>query len=212
MELNVSNIKGEVVGKVSVDQDALLGKRVSAAVVHEVVRGYHANTRAGTADTKGRAEVSGGGHKPWKQKHTGNARAGSIRSPLWRKGGIIFGPTPRSYVQRLPASKRLAALRAALQSAFAQETLHIVDSFKVQEPKTKIVMEALNKLGKEWPCLLVISSWDKDLWRAARNIPSLQVREVKSLNAYDCLLARRILFTKDAFDALPQRLGAVSAS
>lgn len=210
MELSVKNIKGEVVGKVDVDQEALLGKRVSSAVVHEVVRGYLANTRAGTADTKGRSEVSGGGHKPWKQKHTGNARAGSIRSPLWRKGGIIFGPTPKSYEQRLPASKRLAALRAALQTAFAGGNLRIVDAFKAEEPKTKIVAEALKKLGTEWPCLLVVSPWDKNLWRAARNIPDLEVRDVKSLNAYDCLAARRIVFTKDAFDALPQRLGAAN--
>jgi large subunit ribosomal protein L4 len=212
MELNVNNMKGEVVGKVAVDQDALLGKRVSSAVVHEVIRGYRANTRAGTASTKGRGAVSGGGHKPWKQKHTGNARAGSIRSPLWRKGGIIFGPHPRSYEQRLPASKRLAALRSALQSAFSGGNLRIVDSFKVQEPKTKVVAEALNKLGPEWPCLLVISPWDKTLWQAARNIPRLEVRDVKSLNAYDCLAARRILFTRDAFDALPGRLRVASLS
>jgi large subunit ribosomal protein L4 len=101
----------------------------------------------------------------------------------------------------------LAALRAALQAAFGNGHLRIVDSFKVQEPKTKIVVEALKKLGAEWPCLLVVSPWDKQLWQAARNIPDLEVREVKSLNAYDCMAAQRIVFTKDAFDALPQRLG-----
>src|SRR5579864_6176724 len=119
----------------------------SRRVLQEVIVALQANQRRGTSSTKTRGEVSGGGHKPWKQKHTGNARAGSIRSPLWRKGGIIFGPEPRSYVQRLPATKRLAALRAVLQSAFGSGNLRIVDSFKVQEPKTKLVVEALNKLG-----------------------------------------------------------------
>lgn len=212
MELTVQNVKGEAVGKVELDTEALLGPRVSSAVVHEVVRAVLANGRAGTAHTKTRAEVSGGGHKPWKQKHTGRARAGSNRSPLWIKGGIIFGPREQIYEQRVPLAKRRAALRAVLKSSLEKGGVQIVDRFQLSEPKTKFVVEALSKLGEKRPCVLVVSPWDGMLWRAARNVPYLEVRDVKNLNAYDCLLARQIIFTKGAFDALPARLGVAGLS
>src|SRR5438132_8208754 len=135
MELNVSNMKGEVVGKVAVDQEALLGKRVSSAVVHEVVRGYLANDRAGSADTKGRGEVSGGGKKPWKQKHTGNARHGSIREPQWRHGGSVFGPSPRDYSYELPKKMKKQALSSALSVRLKEGKVIVLD--KIELPKGK---------------------------------------------------------------------------
>jgi large subunit ribosomal protein L4 len=144
-------------------------------LIHEVVTAYLANQRRGTHSTKTRGEVSGGGLKPWKQKHTGNARAGSIRSPLWRHGGITFGPKPRSYVQAVPPAKRRLALRAVLSSFAADGKLTVVDQFSVAEPKTKHVaaMVAALKLGPK--SIVVVDDITPVLDRAARNLAGLRL-------------------------------------
>jgi large subunit ribosomal protein L4 len=136
--LDVLNSKGQKAGSVEL-ADAVFKVKAPSTLIHEVVTAYLANQRRGTHSTKTRGEVSGGGLKPWKQKHTGNARAGSIRSPLWRKGGITFGPKPRSYVQAVPPAKRRLALRAVLSSFVADGKLTVVDQFLLAEPKTKHV-------------------------------------------------------------------------
>jgi large subunit ribosomal protein L4 len=165
--------------------------------------GYLANQRSGTHSTKTRGEVSGGGAKPWKQKGTGNARAGSNRSPLWRKGGIIFGPRPKDYSHRISKQKRNLALKMALSTKLHLNGIVVLDSFKIEEVKTKKVVEILKNLkinGSK--VLLVVEKAEEKLRLASRNIPDLVIIEAKNMNAYEVMWADKIIFTEDAIEAL----------
>src|SRR6185295_10040483 len=163
------------VGEVDVPTSLISGP-VREALLHEVVRSQLARRRAGTAATKTKGFVSGGGKKPWKQKGTGRARSGSIRSPLWAGGGTIFGPQPRDYGYRLPKTARRAALRAALASRHADGTLLVVDRLALAEPKTKRMIECLAGLGlPETGVLIVIAQPDQAIERAARNLRGVKV-------------------------------------
>lgn len=203
--LDVFNTKGQKAGSVEL-VDAVFKVKAPSTLIHEVVTAYLANQRRGTHSTKTRGEVSGGGLKPWKQKHTGNARAGSIRSPLWRHGGIIFGPKPRSYVQAVPPAKRRLALRAVLSSFAADRKLTVVDQFSVTEPKTKNVaaMVAALKLGPK--AIVVVDDITPTLERASRNLAGLRLVRARDLTSYTALLADQLVFTKAALDQITARL------
>lgn len=180
----------------------------SESVVHTAVRSYLANQRQGTHVTKTRGMVSGGGRKPWKQKHTGRARHGSIRSPLWRGGGIIFGPQPRDYYIQLPKKQRRIALYKALTMKLADNEIVIVDVLKFEKPKTKEMVEVIRRLGLEGKTVLIVTDEkDDNLILSARNIPTIETILVSDLNAYHVAANDVLLFTKEAIlklgDSLP---------
>src|SRR5262249_46264662 len=166
-----------------------------------------ANRRAGTAATKTRGFVSGGGKKPWRQKGTGRARAGSSRSPLWVGGATLFGPQPRDYSYRLPASARKAALRAALAAKVREKKLLVLDKITLDAPKTKLLAKLVADLQVE-SALIVIPERDDGLERAARNLPFVKVLRAEGANVYDLLRYDRLILTPDAVQALQGRLGA----
>ena len=203
--VDVLNSKGQKAGSVEL-ADAVFKVKAPSTLIHEVVTAYLANQRRGTHSTKTRGEVSGGGLKPWKQKHTGNARAGSIRSPLWRHGGITFVPKPRSYVQAVPPAKRRLALRAVLSSFVADGKLAVVDQFLLAEPKTKLVAAwaAALKLGPK--TVVVVDDITPALDRATRNFAGLRLCRARDLTSYAALLADQLVFTKVALDQITARL------
>ncbi|HZP41349.1 MAG TPA: 50S ribosomal protein L4 [Candidatus Binatia bacterium] len=195
------------VGEVEVPAAVLAGP-TREALLHEMVRSQLASRRAGTHATKTRGLVSGGGKKPWRQKGTGRARAGSTRSPLWAGGGTIFGPQPRSYAYRLPKSARKAALRAALAARHADGKLLVVDTLALPEAKTKRMVECLRGLGIEKDTtLVVLAAEDAAVMRAARNLPRVKVLLAGGLNVYDVLGHAHLVLTRDALAALVARLG-----
>ncbi|OGS20462.1 MAG: 50S ribosomal protein L4 [Elusimicrobia bacterium RIFOXYA2_FULL_39_19] len=200
MNIPVYNINGE-----KIEEKALSGKltevKISRALLHEVVIAYLANQRQGTACAKTRGEVSGGGAKPWKQKHTGRARAGSNRSPLFRKGGVVFGPRPRSYRQDLPKKKLRIALDMAIRSKIEDNSLFLVRDLKINDNKTKRVQQIINKLKlAETNVLFVIKEVDNNFKLAIRNIPKAELLMNNSLNAYSVLRAKTIIFSENAFE------------
>jgi len=201
METTVYNLQGQETGKINLP--AVFETKISPALLHEVVTGYLANQRSGTHSTKTRGEVSGGGKKPWKEKGTGNARAGSNRSPLWRKGGIIFGPKPRSYEQRLTQGKRHRSLEMALALKAKENGIVVVDALTVSEPKTKKIAEILKLLKIDASKILfVVEKSDANVKRASRNIEGLVVTEAKNLNAYQLLWAKKVVMTQGAIEQL----------
>ena len=205
MELKIINNKGQESGAVQFDE-VLVATRASQAVLHEVVVAHLAGLRSGTHRTKTRAEVSGGGIKPWKQKHTGNARSGSNRSPLWRKGGIIFGPVPRDYSVTIPKKKKQLAFRMAMKSLLTDNKIQVVDPIEISEPKTKNVAAVYAKWKAPANSIFLTDKVDPMFDRAARNIPSVFVRDVNSFNAYEALRARRVFVTPSALAALTARI------
>ena len=180
-------------------------------LLHAVVRSQLAGRRAGTAATKTKGFVSGGGKKPWRQKGTGRARAGSSRSPLWAGGGTTFGPRPRDYGYRLPRTARKAALRAALASRHATGALLVVDGLRLPEPKTKRMVECLDGLGLAGASvLLVLAEPDQAIERAARNLPHVKVLVARGLNVYDVLGHAHLIMTRAALEEVAGRLGGTA--
>ncbi|MBI4654955.1 MAG: 50S ribosomal protein L4 [Nitrospirae bacterium] len=201
-EVDVLNIKNKTVGKIELPAD-VFGVSVNKAVLHEVVRNYLANQRQGTAATKTKGLVSGGGKKPWKQKHTGRARAGSIRSPLWRGGGITFGPQPRDYSYRLPKKVKWAGFSSALSAKLADGKVIVVEDLSITEPKTKKLISILTGFGlKDNKVLIIIPDKDNMLELSARNISGVDVRTVNNLNVYDILYHERLFITKKAVELM----------
>jgi large subunit ribosomal protein L4 len=185
----------------------LLAGPVKEYLLHESVKSQLASRRAGTVATKTRGFVSGGGKKPWKQKGTGRARAGSSRSPLWAGGAIIFGPQPRDWTTRLPRSARKAALRSALAARHGEGKLTIVDALTLAEAKTKRMVEALAGLGIAGSALIVLSGTDEVVERAARNLPTVRVCTTEALTPYEILRHAHLVVTRDALHLLAARLG-----
>jgi large subunit ribosomal protein L4 len=209
METTVYNVQGKEVGKM--DLPALFETKVSRSLLHEVVTGYLANQRAGTHSTKNRGEVSGGGRKPWKEKGTGNARAGSNRSPLWRKGGIIFGPRPHGYRHDISQSKRSLALWMALSVKTKEGSMIVVDGLAIEEPKTKKVIEILKNLKAEnGNVLFVAEKIDAKLKTASSNVQGLFLEQAASLNTYQVLWSKRIVITSGAIEKLKNRASGAS--
>jgi large subunit ribosomal protein L4 len=187
----------------------VFGGEPRVPLLHQAVVRELADRRAGTHDTKGRSEVSGGGRKPWRQKGTGRARQGSIRAPQWKGGGKPFGPTPRSYEQALPRAMRRAALRSAIAARLADGGLRAVESLEAADGRTRTLVSRLRALGLEAvPTLLVVAARSEALWRAARNIPWLTVETPTHVSVYQVLRARQVLFERAALAALESALAA----
>jgi len=176
-------------------------------LLHDVVRMQLANMRAGTASTKNRSVVRGGGRKPYRQKGTGRSRAGSRRSPLWRGGGVIFGPAPRDFGFNLPKKVKKQALRVALSARAAEGKLLVLNQFELKEIKTKSFVEILERLGME-KALIVIGGENFNLERSARNIPGVKVLRVEGLNVYDVLNHENLILVKDAVEKIQERLAS----
>ncbi len=177
-------------------------------LLFEVVKMQRANRRAGTAATKTRAFVRGGGKKPWRQKGTGRARAGSSRSPIWVGGATIFGPQPRSYSYRLPKSARATALKAALANKHREGALFVVNDIVLPEIKTKKMLELFSRLQLQQSVLVVIADANEQVEKATRNIPWAKVLRSEGINVYDLLHYKQVLFTQAAFQKVNERLAA----
>jgi large subunit ribosomal protein L4 len=191
------NIKGETIGEIEL-KDTVFGIEPNESVLHDMVVCQMAAWRRGTANTKRRGEVSGSNRKPWRQKGTGRARVGSRRSPLWRKGGIVFGPHPRSYAYSLPKKVRRLALRSALSSKVISGDLIVLDELNFTQPKTKDMLGVLDNLKVERKALIVTADDNENVNKSARNIPGIKPVISASLNVYDILNCDKLVMTKDA--------------
>ena len=185
--------------------EAIFGAKGRAPLLHQAVVMQLANRRAGSAATKTKGFVSGGGKKPWRQKGTGRARSGSIRSPIWVGGGTVFGPTPRDYSYRMPRSARRAALLSALSLKHREGKLIVVDKLELEAAKTKIMAQALAEL-KVTSALIVIAQPDAVIERSARNLPQVKVLRSDGLNVYDLLRYEHLILTAGALKSLEERL------
>lgn len=201
IEIPVFDTNGKEIEKVTVDP-ALFGGRVHRKLLRDVVVMYLANRRQGTVATKKRSEVEGSTRKPWKQKHTGRARAGTTRSPIWRHGGVIFGPQPRDFGYSMPKQMKKAALNSALLSKFQDKETKIVVGFAPAAPKTKEFAKVIEALGIEGSVLVGWQAADRNAYLSARNLPRTTFLPVGDFNAYDVLKHKTLLLTKDAFEAL----------
>ena len=190
-----------------VELPGLFSTEVRPHLMHAAVVNQLANRRAGTASTKNKALVSGGGAKPWKQKGTGRARSGSNRSPLWRHGGTCFGPMPRNYSYALPKKAKRAALIDALASKLTENRLVLIEKLELAEPKTKLVSTMLETLGVQENALILITSENKNLTLAARNIPTVKVLRMDNINVYDLLKYRYLITTQDALNSMQEVYG-----
>ncbi|MFB0527970.1 MAG: 50S ribosomal protein L4 [bacterium] len=204
-EVDLFNSKGENMGKISLPEE-IFGKKLNPGLVHEVLVGQLAMARQGTASTKTRAEVSGGGAKPWRQKGTGRARAGSNRSPLWRHGGIIFGPKRRSYRIAFPKKKRRNAMKQVLSEKIRENKLRVIDSLVLEEGKTKKATALLEKMGALMGTLVIAKGRDANLSKAFANLPKVKLIFVESINIYDLLNYEKIIITRDAIGAIVEGL------
>jgi|SRR3990170_2974994 len=205
-ELNVLNMNNEKVGTVQLD-DKVFGAPVKKTLIHEIVTMQLANKRQGTAATKTKGLVRGGGKKPWKQKKTGRARAGSNRSPLWVGGGTTFGPNPRDYSYKEPIKKVRGALKSALSAKANDGEIVVIKELALKEPKTKLMLDILNKLGLNEGVLILSDKRDKNVELASRNIPKVKVIPLSALNIVDLLKYKRLLMTENGVKAMKEVLG-----
>ncbi len=187
--------------------EAIFGAKTRAHLLHQTIVMQLANRRAGSASTKSKGFVRGGGKKPWRQKGTGRARAGSIRSPIWVGGGTTFGPQPRDYSYRLPRTARREALLSALSLKNRDGKIIVVDKFELEEAKTKLMVKALAELKVE-SAVIVIPQSDEKIERSARNLPKIKVLRVDGLNVYDLLRYDHLILTHAALQRLEERLAA----
>ena len=203
--IQVKNMQGADVEELALN-DAVFGVEPNKAVMHEVVVNYLAGLRAGTSCTKSRGEVRGGGRKPWRQKGTGRARAGTSRSPLWRGGAIIFGPKPRDYSYRVNKKKVALAMRSALSDKVTENAMFVLDALSFEAPKTKDMIKVLEALGTDKKTLLVLPELDEVVVKSARNIKGITPVTVAELNTYDILNHNNIVITKDAVAKIEEML------
>ncbi len=187
--------------------DYIFGIEPHQQVLYEVVNAQRAAMRQGTHDVKNRGEVSGGGRKPWRQKGTGRARQGSTRSPQWRHGGVVFGPTPRGYAVKLNQKVRQLGLRSALSYQFENDQLKVVDAIDFEAPKTKAFVGFLNDLGVEGKVLVVGKDFSDAVMLASRNVPTVKLVEASHVSVYDLLNCNALVVTKDAVAAFEEVLG-----
>ncbi len=204
IQVPVYNMEGELLSHVELDE-AVLGGKVNWDVLRQAVIAYEANRRQGTAKTKTRGEVSYSDRKPWPQKHTGRARAGSRASPIWVGGGVVHGPRPRHYFQKLNRKMRCKALASALLAKLQAGQVKVLDSLQLREPKTRQVARILKNLRVERSFLVVVPAYDELLWRCTQNIRGAAMSSARELNAYEVLRAHELVFTREA---LKQYLGA----
>ncbi|MBI5250949.1 MAG: 50S ribosomal protein L4 [Desulfomonile tiedjei] len=205
--LDVINQKGDKVDTIELD-DKIFNAEIRETLVQQVVVWQQAKRRSGNACTKTRGQVSGGGKKPWRQKGTGRARAGTNRSPLWVGGGTVFGPQPRSYAFSVPKKVRRAALRSVLSSRLKENNLTVLDRIELELPKTKLFVETVKALGFEsGKTLFVTREKDEALLRSSRNLYNVMVLPTEGLNVYDLLRFDRLVLLQDAVAKIHERLG-----
>ncbi|GIU82130.1 MAG: 50S ribosomal protein L4 [Acidobacteria bacterium] len=209
--VKVHNLENKEVGEIELP-DEVFGVEFNEALVHEAVRNFLANHRRGTVATKTRGDVSGSGRKLWRQKGTGRARVGSIRSPLWRKGGTVHGPQPRDWSYNLPKKMRQGALRSALSERLREGNLIVVDEFYLGSPKTKEFAKVLGNFGllsekkKPIKTLVVDSTENKNLVLSSRNLPKVKMVDSLGVNIYDVVYHEKLLISKNAIEKLVERL------
>ena len=202
LEIEIKDINNNPKGKASLSE-TVFNNTASEAIVHTAVVSYLANQRQGTHATKTVSMVSGGGKKPWKQKHTGRARHGSTRSPIWRGGGIVFGPQPRDYSIKLPQNMRRTALYKALTMKLSDNEVAVVDSISMEKPNTKELVKILKNMGlSEKTVIIVLPEKNENVMLSVRNIPTADVVRVSDLNAYQVAAVDCVLFTADALSKL----------
>jgi len=202
-EIDIINSENNSVGKIDMP-DEIFKVEIKKDLLHEVVKNHLANRRQGTASTKTRGQVRGGGRKPYKQKGSGRARAGTTRSPLRRGGGTVFGPHPRDYSYRIPKKARWLALNSALAAKFADNEVMVIDSLALEQAKTKMLRSILDGVGLERNVLIVIPEKNETIELAARNLPGVHVARIHEINVYAILSHKKLLMSKDAVDKLKE--------
>jgi large subunit ribosomal protein L4 len=205
MKLKIQDIKGASQGELEVKLPLITDGKGTQAV-HDTVVAYNAAQRSGTACTKNVGEVAGTNKKPWKQKGTGRARAGSFRSPLWRGGGVVFGPKPRDFRKTVSRATRQLSLRKALSERLNAGDVLLVDDLKLQSHRTKDFVSVLSALKIEGTALIVAHAADKNLTLASRNVPSVKLTTSDDLNTYEVLRSDKLVFTRGAFEKVEERL------
>jgi len=206
MQVSVRNMAGETVSEIEL-RDDIFGVEPHEAVMHQAVLRQLANARLGTADTKTRAEVSGGGRKPWRQKHTGRARQGSIRAPHWKGGGVVFGPHPRSYRMDMPRKMRRLALRSALSAKAADSSILLLEDLALEEPKTRGMLDVLDNLQVESSVLILLPEHNVNVEQSARNIPDVKTLQATCLNVIDILKYNTLIVPVKALEVIERILG-----
>ena len=204
-KVEVWNLNREKVGEMNLAEE-VFGVKVNRALLYEAVRAFLAGKRAGTHATKTRGRVAGSGRKLWRQKGTGRARVGSIRSPLWRHGGTVHGPQPRDYSYRLPKKMLRGALRSALSAKVAENKFTVVDAFALPSHKTKEFRKVLERFEADRPLLLVDSAENRNLVLGSRNLQGVEFRLARRVNAYDLLLHAQVLISQPAVKGLEEAL------
>lgn len=205
-KLEVYNLEGEKVKTLEVEKKEIFGEKINKVAIREAILSYLANQRKGTVSTRTRGKVRGGGRKPWPQKGTGRARAGSIRSPLWVGGGVTFGPKPRDFGYSPPKKIKKIALRSLLQKRWEEKNLFLLEDLEVEKGKTKELVKILEKFPPGKRTLLVVEKAEENLKRAARNLPDVSLLLGKDLCPYDVFSHERIFITLPAFSILKERL------
>lgn len=205
-KLTVLSQTGASVGEIELN-DSIFGIEPNEAVLFDAIIAQRASLRQGTHKVKNRSEVSGGGRKPWRQKGTGRARQGSIRSPQWRGGGTVFGPTPRSYSYKLPKKVRRLALKSALSAKVGEQNLLVLDALKLDAPKTKDFKAILGNLNIDSKALFVTAELDENVALSARNIPGVTVLTASGINVLDLVGHDKVVFTKAAVEKVEEVLG-----
>jgi len=203
--VEVKNLEGQRVRDLEL-ADAVFAAKPNQALLWEAVQAYLASQRRGTHSTKSRGEVRGGGKKPWRQKGTGRARAGSFQSPLWRGGGVVFGPKPRDFTKKVSHNTKQLALRKAMSERLRAGDVVVVDDLKLGSAKTKEFVGLLSALELKGSALIVAAA-DKNLTLASRNVPDVALTTSDVLNTYDVLRSDKLVFTRSAFEQLEARLG-----
>jgi large subunit ribosomal protein L4 len=205
MKVDIRDLQGNAKEAIEL-KFPLITNRKGLQAVHEVVTAYRAAQRSGTACTKTMGEVAGTGKKPWRQKGTGRARAGSFQSPLWRGGGVVFGPKPRDFTKKVNKKTKRLALQKAISDRLSAGEVIVVDEIKLQNPKTKEFLALLKNLNLTSDLLVVVDKPDDKLILATRNIPDLEVVDAATVNVYQILLHEKILFSKPGFELFEKRL------
>lgn len=201
--VDLYNMSGEVVGDINLNDD-IFGVEINQNAVHLAVINQLANKRQGTQSTKTKSEVRGGGRKPWKQKGTGRARQGSIRSAQWIKGGIVLGPKPRSYRYTLPKKLKRLALKSALSSKVAENEMFVLDELNFENIKTKQMISVLGNLKIDTSVLVLLSDKNETVEKSARNIPGVKTTFVNTINVFDILKYDKFIMTKDALSKVEE--------
>ena len=200
---NVINVKGEKVSDITLNEN-VFGIKPNDAVLYDAITLAQASQRQGTADTKTRSEVSGGGRKPWRQKGTGRARQGSTRAPHWYHGGVVFGPHPRTYGKKMNRKERVLALKSALSYKVEENEIIILDELNVKTPKTKDMIKLLNDIKAPKKTLIVVDELSDNLILATRNIPKVELLEASEINVLDIIGADGLVITKKAVEMIEE--------